>query len=86
MGVKKLLKRLDSIMQEKNLKNLNITKVGIDGHGWIYESLEEATSDFLFYNNVRKLVAHIARRVTSILSLGRTYQALMLSWSSTERV
>ena len=86
MGVKKLLKQLDPILTKVNLLDLNISKIGIDGHNWIYESLEHCDENLVLRNNISKIAESIQVKLEEILDSGRTHQGLTWSWFSMEQV
>jgi hypothetical protein len=77
MGVKRLLKNLDPILLNVNLFNLNIERIGIDGHHWIHECIKDCKEDFLIWNNINKIADSIQMKLKILLDLGRINQVLM---------
>ena len=75
MGVKKLLKSLQNILTDTNLRKLKISKVGVDGHMWIHTSLQNCDEKLLLQNDVRKIVNEMKKRLCAILDSGKTHQA-----------
>ena len=70
MGIKGLLPNLKSITKKRNIKDMEIKSVAVDGYAWLHRSVLHCGEELIYKNDISKVKEFFLNQITNLLSFG----------------